>query len=112
MTTLDRASELVTKLEAEGIRATTDPTVVAPPCVLFIPPNLRYDVGCGFTATWQIAALAPAARSADADTWAELETLVYAVSGVVDLSNADLVAYIANGVSYPAYLLQWEEALT
>ena len=112
MTTLERATELAGKLEAAGVRATTDPTVVAPPCVLFIPPNHRYDVGCGFTATWQIAALAPAARTADRNTWATLEQLVSAVEAVVTLENADLVAYIANGITYPAYLLQWEEALS
>jgi hypothetical protein len=112
MTTLERANELVGKLEAAGVRATTDPTVVAPPCVLFIPPNHRYDVGCGFTATWQIAAIAPAARTADRNTWATLEQLVTAVADIAPVVHADLVAYIANGVTYPAYLLEWEEALS
>lgn len=112
MTTLERATELVTKLETAGIRATTDPTVIDPPCVLFIPPNLRFDVGCGYTASWQVAALAPASQTADRNTWETLETLVAGVSSVAAVYNADLVAYIANGRTYPAYLLSWEEAFS
>ena len=111
MTSLERAQELVAKLEANGVRATTDPTVINPPCVLFNPPNLRYDLPCGSTAVWQVVALAPAARTADRNTWAALEALVAGVAGVADVHDATLVSYVANGLSYPAYLLTWEEAI-
>jgi len=111
VTSLERAEDLVAKLEADGVRATTDPTVIDPPCILFNPPNLRYDVPCGYTAVWQAVALAPAARTADRGTWADLETLLAGVAGVADVHDATLVSYVANGTTYPAYLLTWEEAI-
>jgi hypothetical protein len=111
MTTLDRALEIVAKLEANGIRATTDPYAVAAPCVLVSPPNLTFDLACGVTAGWQLVALAPAAATADRTSWQALEELVLAASQAVDVTEATLVSYVVNGRSYPAYLLAMSEAL-
>jgi hypothetical protein len=111
MTPLQRAQELVQKLEAEGIRASTDPAVLSPPGVLFSPPNLAWDVACGYTASWQLVALAPAALTADRTSWQTLDELVEAVAGVLDLTDGTLISYVLNGTTYPAYLLTFTEAL-
>jgi hypothetical protein len=111
MTPLERAQELVQKLEAEGIRASTDPAVLSPPGVLFSPPNLSWDVACGYSAHWQLVALAPAALTADRTSWQTLDELVAAVAGVLDLTDGTLISYVLNGTSYPAYLLTLTEAL-
>jgi hypothetical protein len=111
MTSLERAQELIQELEAVGIRATTDPAVMAPPGVLFSPPNLAWDVGCGFTAHWQLVAMAPAALTADRTSWQTLDELVAAVAGVLDLTDGTLISYVLNGTTYPAYLLTLNEAL-
>lgn len=112
MTTLGRAQELVATLEAAGIRATTDPYAVAAPCVLVTPPNLTFDVPCGADALWQLVALAPASATADRTSWQLLDELVAQVADVIDLTDGTLVSYVVNGRTYPAYLLQAQEALT
>lgn len=111
MTTLYNAEVIVAKLEAQGIRATTDPTLVAAPGVLLTPPNLVWDLSCGVSATWTLVALAPAAQTADRNSWALLDEMVDAIAGVVDLETADVVAYVVNGRTYPAYLCQFTEGI-
>jgi hypothetical protein len=112
MSTLARAIEIVSMLDSAGVRATTDPYIANPPCVLVTPPNVSFDLGCGVTATWQLIALAPAAATADRTSWATLDELVLAVSEVVDLVEATLVSYVVNGRTYPAYIMSMSEALT
>jgi pyrroline-5-carboxylate reductase len=112
MSTLARANEIVSMLEAASVRATTDPYAANAPCVLVTPPNMDFDLGCGVTATWQLIALAPAAATADRTSWATLDNLVLQVSQVVDLTEATLVSYVVNGRTYPAYILHMSEALT
>jgi hypothetical protein len=111
MTRLQRAEDIVSKLEAQGVRATTDPALVSAPGVLLTPPNLVFDLGCGVTATWTLVALAPAANTADHTSWASLDEMVDAIAGVVDLETADVVAYVVNGRTYPAYLCQFTEGI-
>jgi len=110
---LDRANAIVGVLEAAGVRATTDPSAVNPPCVLVLPPDRRYDVGCGWTAAWTLVALAPAAQGADHTTWGLLEGLVDGAAGAVglDVLDAGLAVYTLNGVTYPSYLIHVEELL-
>lgn len=110
MGTLARGAELVDKLTAAGLRATLDPATATAPCVLVIPPNLTFNLGCGATLRWQLVAIVPAAHTADRTSWQALDELVDAVAGVVDVASAALVAYTVSGRSYPAYLLTWEEA--
>lgn len=112
MSTYDRAAGIVAALNGAGIRATTDPSAAAPPCVLITPPGRSYTLPCGFSARWQLAAIAPAALGADRSSWAQLETLVDAVADVVDLEGAELVSYQLNGTGYPAFLLTFEEAIS
>lgn len=111
MGTLARGNELVQLFEGQGIRATTDPALASPPCVLIIPPNLRFDLACAVDADWQVAAIVPASNTADRSTWQALDELVDAVGKAVDLRNADLVSYVVNGRTYPAYLLSFTEGI-
>ena len=37
--------------------------------------------------------------------------MVDAIAGVVDLETADVVAYVVNGRTYPAYLCQFTEGI-
>jgi hypothetical protein len=111
MGTLARGQELVEKLEAVGVRATVDPALAAPPCLLIIPPNLTFSLACAVDASWQVAALAPAANTADRSSWELLDAMVDAMANVVDLTTADLVSYVVNGRTYPAYLLSFTEGI-
>lgn len=111
MGTLARADEIAAELELLGVRAVLDPALASPPCVLIIPPNLRWDQMCALTATWQLVALAPAANTADRDSWQILEGLVDNVAKAVDAREAQLVAYTLNGKQYPSYLITLEESI-
>jgi hypothetical protein len=59
---------------------------------------------------WQLLALAPAALTADRNAWSVLDTLVDAAYLVLPIVTADLITYVVSGKTYPAYLLQWQEA--
>jgi protoporphyrinogen oxidase len=111
MGTLARGYELVDLLEAQGVRATVDPALAAPPCVLIPPPNLTFDLACAVDATWQVVALAPAVNTADRTSWEALDELLDGLGKVVDISSADVVAYFLNGRSYPAYLVTFTEGI-
>lgn len=111
MGTFDRGEQIVVALTQLGVRATTDPAVASPPCVLVMPPARTFDLPCGFTARWTVAALAPGALGADRSTWAALDHLAEIVAQVVDLDTAELVSYVLNGVAFPAYLCNFEETM-
>lgn len=111
MGTLARGKELVDLLEAQGVRATVDPALAAPPCILIPPPNLTFDLPCAVDAAWQLVALAPASNTADRATWESLDTLLEGLQKVVDVSSVDVVAYFLNGRSHPAYLITFTEGL-
>lgn len=111
MGTLSRGKELVELLEAQGIRATVDPALASPPCVLVVPPNLTYDLPCAVDAAWQLAAIVPAANTADRSTWEMLDDLVDATTKAVDIATGDLVSYVLNGRAFPAYLLSFTEGI-
>lgn len=112
MGSLDRAEAIVQALTAAGLRATLDPSAVNPPCVLVVPPGRTWDVSCGFTARWQLFAIAPAALGADRTAWAALDALVDAVAEVVDVETADLITFTVQGQSLPTYALSFEEIVT
>lgn len=109
--TFDRADQLVDELTDAGVRATIEPATAAPPCVLVLPPTRRYDLACGFTARWTLAAIAPGALGADRTTWDALDVLADAVAATVDVFDAEPVAYVLNGQQLPALLLTFEEAV-
>lgn len=111
MGTLQRGEEIAAKLEAAGVRATLDPALASPPCVLIMPPNLTWDQMCYQTARWQLVALAPAANTADHSSWAELDHLIDAIADVVDARDAQIVAYTLNGKQFPSYLVTYSESV-
>jgi hypothetical protein len=111
MASLPRADEIAADLEALGVRAVLDPALANPPCVLIIPPNLSWDQMCSTTAAWQLVALAPAANTADRDSWLILDSLVDSVAKAVDTREAQLVAYTLNGKQFPSYLITFQESI-
>jgi hypothetical protein len=111
MATFPRGLEIAQLIEAQGSRAVLDPALASPPCVLIIPPNLLWDQMCAVSATWQLVALAPAANTADADSWQVLDVLVDNVSKAVDARDGQLVAYTLNGKQYPSYLITLQESI-
>jgi hypothetical protein len=109
----DRAAEIVAKLVAGGIRATTDPGALNAPAVLVIPvPKRTYDVGCGFTATWTLHALAPAPSGADRTTAALLNGMVDTVAGIFPVEEAQPGAYILGPNTHPSISLTFTEVLS
>jgi hypothetical protein len=106
-----RALELADKLRAEGITATVDPRGATPPCVLIVPPARQFDLGCGYTATWELWALVPGTANADAHK--ALDALVDQVAGVLPLERADLQSYAlaADAPPLPAYRLTFSEGI-
>jgi hypothetical protein len=108
----DQAVEIIDKLAAAGVRATTDPGAANPPVVLLLPPERTYNLGCGYTARWLFVALAPGAQGADRSSWQVLDRLADAVAEVVDVIDVQLVTYTLSGTAYPAFLLNAEEAIS
>ncbi len=112
MDTYARGLEIVQGLEALGTRATMDPALANPPVVLVIPPNLTFDLNCdAVTADWQLVALYPATNSADRSTWQGLNAMINHAQQVLDIRAADLVSYVLNGRTFPAYLLTCSEGI-
>jgi hypothetical protein len=109
--TFVRAQLLVAALTDVGVRASLDPSALTPPAVLVVPPTRVYDLGCGFSATWNLVAIAPGAQGADRTTWTALDDLVDAVAAAVTLERAELMSYTINGQTMPAYICTFTEAL-
>jgi hypothetical protein len=111
MGTLTRGQEIIQELEVVGVRATTDPSAIAPPCILVTPPNHTFDLTCGSSLVWQLIALGTATGSADRTSWAELDEILTSAITVLDIESATLIPYVINGKSYPAYILILREAI-
>jgi hypothetical protein len=105
------AAAICDKLRAAGIRATTDPGALNPPAVLVVPPRRVYDVGCGYTATWTLHAIAGAPTGGDRTTWAALDTLVDAIASVYPLEDATPGAYVLGPNTHPSYLVTMTEVI-
>lgn len=111
MSSYERALELAAKLTADGITATVDPRSATPPCVLIVPPARTFDLGCGYTATWELWALV--SGTANADAHKALDALVDRVANVLPLERADLQAYAlsVDAPPLPAYRLTFSEGI-
>jgi hypothetical protein len=112
MSTTGPAADIVAKLQAAGIRATTDPGALNPPAVLVVPPRRDYDVGCGFTATWGLHAIAPAPTGGDRTVWAALDALVDAVAATYPVESAQPGAYVLGTNTHPSYLVTFTEVIS
>jgi hypothetical protein len=99
------------KLNAAGVRATTDSGALTPPAVLVPPPRRVYDVGCGFTAVWSLHAIAPAPTGGDRVTWAALDELVDAIAAVYPVETAQPGAYVLGNRTLPSYLVTFSEVV-
>jgi hypothetical protein len=106
------AAVIVAKLQAAGIRATMDPGALNPPAVLVVPPRRDYDVGCGYTATWALHAIAGAPTGGDRTAWAALDALVDAVATTFPVESAQPGAYVLGPNTHPSYLVTFKEAIS
>jgi hypothetical protein len=97
---------VVAKLLAAGLRATADSSALNPPAVLVPPPRRVYDQMCGYSAQWNVHALAPAPRgSGDRTVIALLDELVDAVAAVFAVETAQPQAYVLGPNTHPSYLV-------
>jgi len=111
MSSSEAAAAIVAKLQAAGIRATTDPGALNPPAVLVPPPRRVYDIGCGYTAVWTLHAIAGSPTGGDRTTWSQLDTLVDAIAGAFAVETAQPGAYVLGPNTYPSYLVQFSEGV-
>lgn len=110
--TVDRAIEICQKLEAAGVRASTDPSAVSLPAILVPPPRRRWDLGCGSTAVWGLRAVAPTPiGQSDRTAWGLLDDLVDAVAEIFPTEDAIPYGFPLNGVIYPSYLVTFTEGI-
>lgn len=106
------AGVIVDKLVAAGLRATMDPSALNPPAVLVVPPRRTYDIGCGYTATWTLHAIAPAPTGGDRNTWGALDDLVDGIAAVFPVSEAIAGAYVLGPNTHPSYLVNFTEGIS
>lgn len=109
MSSSDAALAICEKLKAAGVRATTDPGAVNLPAVLVVPPRRIYDVACGYSAQWNIHALAGGPTGGDRTTWAQLDALVDAIASVYPVETAQPGAYVLGPNTIPSYLVTFTE---
>lgn len=95
------------KLQAAGIRATTDPGALNPPSVLIPPPRRVYDVACGYTQIWTVHAIVPAITGGDRVAWAQLDELLDALDAVLPIETAQPGAYVMENRTLPSYQVQF-----
>lgn len=109
---LDRARELAEQLTNVGVRAVTSARSVVPPCVLVTPPVRTYDLSCGYSAAWQLYAIAPG--GGDEGSWAELDKLVDQLATTLDVETVNPTAWKPSQdapEAYPAFLVVFTEAV-
>lgn len=111
MSSYERSLEIVAALELAGVRATADPRSATPPCVLVTPPDRQFDLACGYTARWNLYALAPGTANADAHK--VLDALVDEVAQVLPLESADPASYVISpdAPALAAYRCQFTEGI-
>lgn len=104
---LDVADLLADAVTAAGIRATTDPRNVVPPCVLFLPPDdVTLDIGCGGTATMRAVLLVPGPGQRDA--WLHLDNTLGQVLDVLPAETIRSTTYEVDASGpMPAYEMTW-----
>lgn len=101
------AKAAAAELTALGVRATVDPAWAASnlPCVLFLPPTLRFaQLGGGAQVDWRLAVLAEGPPGLDC--WDRLDTLLEQLAEHVNITTADPGVYALSGDKnpIPAYL--------
>lgn len=113
MSSTERAAELVAVLNAGGMVATSDPRSATPPCVLVVPlPGRTYDLGCGYSARWELWALAPGPGNADAAK--ALDGMADRLAELLPVERADLSSYALSpdNPPFPAYRIEFLEGVS
>lgn len=112
MSAYQRQLELAAELTAAGITATADPRGATPPCVLVAPPERDYDLACGYTARWQLWALAPGPGNADAAKL--LDDIVDQVAKVLPIEHVIVAQYALSpdNPALPAHRLDFTEGIS
>ena len=106
-----RQRELAAQLTAAGVSATADPRSATPPVVLVPPPRRRYDVGCGYSAEWELIPLVPGPGNADAD--AALSATVDRLAELLPVVDAEPGSYVLSpdNAPFPAYRVHFLEGI-
>ena len=107
-----RATEIAAILVAAGVPATADPRAATPPCVLVVPPDLDFDLGCGAaSARWNLWALAPGTANADAHK--ALAGMVALAASALPVERAVFGSYVLSidNPAVPAYRLEFLEGI-
>ena len=109
----DRALELAEKIQAAGVPATVDPRSATPPCVLVTPPGRTYDLGCGYTAAWQLMALVPGTGQRRRLQEAGRDWRPWS-PGSSTSASMTFQSYVlaADNPPHPAYRIEFEEAIS
>lgn len=111
MSSYTRALEIADKLATVGLFATADPRSATPPCVLIPPPERVYDVGCGYTAHWQLVAMVPG--PANGDAYKAVEAMVDTVAEVLPVEHAVSISYLLSpdAPALPAFQIEFTEGV-
>jgi hypothetical protein len=106
-----RQRSLAAELTAAGVPATADPRSATPPVVLVPPPRRRYDVGCGYSAEWELVPLVPGPGNADADL--ALSTMVDKLAELLPVTEAEPGSYVLSpdNPPFPAYRVRFLEGV-
>jgi hypothetical protein len=111
----DSARTIVEKLQAAGVRATTDAGALNPPAILVIPvPRRVADVACGYTATFTLHAIGVGPTgSGTAEVGKSVNELVDAVMGVFPITDAVPGAYVLpNNRTHPSSTILITEVIS
>src|SRR5262249_31758065 len=116
-TMLERANEIVQKLEAAGVRATIEPTqAMILPCVLVNLPSERVnELNCGASVTWQLDCLVPIPNGWDRTAWRLMEELITTVEATFPVERSRSAPFNRPGaitmLNFPSYVMTFMEAL-
>lgn len=106
----DAMAAIVAKLNAAGVRASTDPSALNPPAVLVLPPNRTWDVGCGYSADWALYAIGPAPTGSGAGaSFSILNQLLDDIAGALNPQSAHRIAYPHGSQMLPAFIVNFTE---
>jgi len=103
--------EIAATLTAAGVVATADPRSATPPCVLVAPPRRTYDLACGYSARWNLWALAPGAGNTDAHK--ALDEMVDRLAELLPIEDAEPGSYVLSpdNPPFPAYRVEFLEGI-
>jgi hypothetical protein len=103
MAVTEQARALAQTLTEVGVRATIDPTLIQPPCVLVAPNGFTFNhLGGCVEYRFNLYLVAPGVRAAD--SLPVLDGLVAQVRGVLDIRDAEPGTVTFGDGELPAYI--------